>query len=74
MAKPSNGMITTLLVGIVIILAIAAGWWYFGVKKAEDERAAAAAASFDQALERGNKAAKSVNDTIKAAERLKKNR
>ena len=71
MAKPSNGMITTLLVGIVIILAIAAGWWYFGVKKAEDERAAAAAASFDQALERGNRAAKSINNTLEGVKRLK---
>ena len=73
MAKPSNGMIVALVVGIVTILAAAAGWWYYGVKKANDERAAAAAASFDKMVEDANRASKAVEDNLKAVERLKKN-
>ena len=70
MAKPSKGMIITLLVGIVAILAIAGAWWYY-VEKEDQKRQAAARAAFDSAVKDGERAAKAVKDNMEAMRRLK---
>ena len=73
MAKPSKGMIITLVVCIVATLAILGGWWYY-IEKEEQERRAAAAAAFDSAVKDAERAGRAVKDSMESIERLKEGR